>query len=179
MNTDSHFRRRMAMAIPIVWILFIATLHWCGVIGRPDANGAAMPPAPPVAAASASHNRPAWQGDWPKGIPPRNLFQTRLDNFPRDVGTAQQPMRPADPSSEAKSPTLPADQNHDASAAGTAGELSRIHLQSTMMHPAPRALVNGQIVGEGDFVGNFRVVRITLSQIIVEKQGVQFTITLK
>ncbi|HEX4125711.1 MAG TPA: hypothetical protein VHY37_13375 [Tepidisphaeraceae bacterium] len=178
MNTDAQFRRRIAMAIPIVWILFIATLHWCGVIGRSDARGSMMQPAS-APAPSASNSRPAWQANWPGGAPKRNLFRTRLDNFPRDVGTSQQPMRPGDATSGAKSPALPADQNHDATPSGTAGELAQIHLQSTMMHPTPRALVNGQIVGEGDFVGSFRVVRITLSQIVVEKQGVQFTITLK
>jgi hypothetical protein len=47
------------------------------------------------------------------------------------------------------------------------------------MRPVPRALVDGQMVAEGDFIGAFRVVRIELSRIVLEKQGFQFQITLK
>jgi hypothetical protein len=175
MHADGPYRRRLIMAIPVVWILFVGVLHWSGMIGQSNARAADQQPATPAQA--APNSQPAWLRDWP--APRRNVFLTRLDNFPRDVGTIQQPMRPTDPLPETKSPSKAADQSIVASPSGTATELGRIHLQSIMMHPVPRALVNGQIVSEGDFVGSFRVMRITLSEIVLDKQGVQYQITLK
>jgi hypothetical protein len=169
--------RRLATAIPAAVIAAVAVLHWGGDFGRPSARAAMDRPA--SAPAAGRNGQPVWQTDWPSGEPRRNLFLTRLDNFPRDIGTVQQPMRPADPGSDTKSAGVSADQIHEAPQSGMAADVSQIHLQSTMMHPVPKALVNGQIVGEGDFVGSFRVVRITLSQIVLEKQGVQYPITLK
>jgi hypothetical protein len=168
--------RRLAMAIPAIVIATVAGLHWSGAIGRTDARAAINhPPAIP----STPANRPAWQSDWPSDMPRRNLFLTRLDHFPRDVGTAQQPMRPEDPADEAKSADISTDHNHDESQSSLQVDANRIRLQSIMMHPVPRALVDGQMVGEGEFVGKFRVLRIELSRIVLEQQGYQFQITLK
>ena len=180
MNDNRTIRRRLAMAIPAAVIAAVAVLHWSGAMRRPNAQ-AMIRPAPVVAPSQA--RRPAWQTNWLGETTQRNLFLTRLDNFPRDVGTVQQPMRlpmpGGDSGMEAKSPPVSTDQTHDATQSAMAAEVSRIHLQSTMMHPVPRALVDGQMVGAGDFVGAFRVVRIELSRIVLEKQGYQFQITLK
>jgi hypothetical protein len=177
MRDNRAIRRRLAIAIPGAVIAAVAGLHWSGEIGRPDARASMMSSAPMPS--SPQSNRPAWQTSWPSDTHRRNLFLTRLDTFPRDVGTLQQPMRPGDPGAEAKSALIPADHNHDIPQSSLQAEVSRIHLQSTMMHPVPRALVDGQVVGEGGFVGEFRVVRIELSRIVLERQGFQFRITLK
>jgi hypothetical protein len=177
MRDNRAFRRRLVMAIPAAVIAAVAGLHWSGEIGRPDVRAAMLQPAPMASVPQTNH--PAWQTNWPSDVPQRNLFLTQLNNFPRDVGTPQQPMRSGGPGGEAKSPLDPPDHIHDGPQSSLQAEVSRIHLQSTMMHPVPRALVDGQMVGEGDFVGAFRVVRIELSRIVIEKQGFQFEITLK
>ena len=52
-------------------------------------------------------------------------------------------------------------------------------LQSTMMGPQPKALVNGELVGEGDVVAAFRVLKIEARRIIVEREGIRLEIQMK
>jgi hypothetical protein len=177
MKGSRAIRRGLAMVIPATVIAAVAALHWSGEWSRPDAQ-AAMPRSAPAPLPTPA-DQPAWRANWPSDAPRRNLFLTRLDTFPRDVGTAQQPIRPDVPGVETKSPIVPTDHIHDAPQSSLQDQVNQMHLQSTMMHPVPRALVDGQIVGEGDFIGAVRVVRIELSRIVIEKQGVQFEITLK
>lgn len=52
-------------------------------------------------------------------------------------------------------------------------------LQSTVTGAHPGAMVNGQMVREGDDVAGFRVVKIGVRQVIVEREGVQLAVLMK
>jgi len=58
-------------------------------------------------------------------------------------------------------------------------EAADLKLESTLMGPAPTALVNGKLVKEGDVVALFRVVRIEARGIIVEQKGIKLEIQFK
>jgi hypothetical protein len=48
-----------------------------------------------------------------------------------------------------------------------------------MMGSAPKALVNGKLVQEGDVVASFRVLKIEARGIIVEQKGIKLEIQFK
>jgi hypothetical protein len=47
------------------------------------------------------------------------------------------------------------------------------------MGETPKALIDGELVGEGDMVGSFRVLRIEPRRIIVERDGVRLEIPMR
>ena len=68
--------------------------------------------------------------------------------------------------------------------------IGQIRLQSTMMGPVPRALVNGRTVREGDVVTtvgaagesggtDFRVLRIEARRVIFEREGIKLEVPLE
>jgi hypothetical protein len=125
-------------------------------------------------------------------IPPlsRNLFGVKLDNFPLD-GTARQP---ADENAIgdgfwdqlAKSMASRADQKKERAALleNVQQQASALKLQSIMMGAKPRAVVNGEMVEEGDIVASgtgearaaFRVLKIEARRIIIEREGIKLEI---
>jgi hypothetical protein len=116
----------------------------------------------------------------------RNLFAIRLEYFPVDgpKTNAADVRERADDGFWVrleKSLALQADQrdkreNQKANYIKAAGDLK---LQSTVMGPQPKALVNGELVGEGDVVAEFRVVRIEARRVIVEREGIRLEIQMK
>ena len=56
---------------------------------------------------------------------------------------------------------------------------AQLKLQSTIMGPQPKALVNGELVGEGDVVAEFRVQKIEARRVIVEREGIRLEIQMK
>jgi hypothetical protein len=58
-------------------------------------------------------------------------------------------------------------------------EAGRLHLQSVVMGTSPRAMVDGQLLAEGDVVANFRVLRIEARGITVEREGIKLEVTFK
>jgi hypothetical protein len=56
---------------------------------------------------------------------------------------------------------------------------AELKLQSTMMVAQPKALLNGELVGEGDVVADFRVVKIEARRVIVEREGIRLEIQMK
>jgi hypothetical protein len=112
----------------------------------------------------------------------RDLFAVKLDYYPQDGTQIAQTLRA--PSGDgfwdrlAKSMTAKADQmkerrilieNHRLQAA-------QLKLQTTLMGRHPRAMVNGELVTEGDVVATFRVLAIEPRRIIVEREGVKLEI---
>jgi len=51
-------------------------------------------------------------------------------------------------------------------------EAEKLNLQSTLMTAPPKALVNGELVGEGDVVASFRVLKIEAQRIVIEREGI-------
>lgn len=128
--------------------------------------------------------------DWLNGrIQPvgRNLFVIKLDYFPQDARQINKTLR--DPSGDgfwdqlAKSMTSRADQEKRRKILIENLQLqaARLKLESTMLAQGdPRALVNGNLVREGELVAQtgFRLVKIEARRIIVEREGIKLEIRL-
>jgi hypothetical protein len=113
----------------------------------------------------------------------RNLFSVRIEYFPVD-GSRTTPLQQADDGfwqRLEKSMALQADQRdkRENLIANFKDEAAKLRLESTMMGPEPKAMVNGDLVGEGSVVANFRIVSIEARRIIVEREGIRLEIDMK
>jgi hypothetical protein len=54
-----------------------------------------------------------------------------------------------------------------------------LKLESTMMGSQPTAMVNGQMVREGDVIAGFRVLNIESRELIVEREGIRLAIVMQ
>jgi hypothetical protein len=126
----------------------------------------------------------------PIGLSDRNLFEVRYEHFPRD-GSRRKEEAVVGPTGFwdelAKSMTSQADQRQRRQylVENVQRQAASLKLQSTLMSgQLPRALVNGEQVGEGDVVAvgtgstrtEFRVLKIEARRIIVEREGVKLEI---
>ena len=58
-------------------------------------------------------------------------------------------------------------------------QASQLRLQSTMMGAVPKAVINGELVEEGEVVAAFRVLKIEARRIIVEREGIKLEIQMR
>jgi hypothetical protein len=114
----------------------------------------------------------------------RNVFLVKLDHFPRDGSRA--PERTASGpgfwDQLAKSFTSKADQEKARRflLENIRERASRLELQSIVTsNGATMAMVNGKLLGEGDEVEGFRVVRIEGTRVVVEREGVRVELVFK
>jgi len=147
--------------------------------------------ATPRGSIAADNNRPRLKTnsavaallDWARQpVPPalsRNLFAVNYEYFPQD-GT-----KPAAPvvhvphgdgfwDQVAKSLAARTDERNAGIALrdNLVREAEKLNLQSTLMTAPPKALVNGELVGEGDVVASFRVLKIEAQRIVIEREGI-------
>jgi hypothetical protein len=141
-------------------------------------------PLPRVSDPSARASLEEWLGTPIPSIS-RNLFVIRYEYFP-----ATDRLRPADSRTEnmenfwdqlAKSMSARADQleKRQHLIQNLRREASRLQFQSTVMGLNPKALVNGELVGEGDVVASFRVIKIEARKMVVEREGIRLEILMK
>jgi|GEM_PF-742411 len=115
----------------------------------------------------------------------RNLFDVKLDYFPADPAKSRQTngTRPEKEKDDeiAKSLRNQADQQSQKEVliANLRQQALQLKLQSIVMGSTPRAVINGELLGEGDVIASFRVLRIEARRIIVEREGVRLEITMK
>ncbi len=120
-----------------------------------------------------------WAADPIPAALSRNLFAVNYEYYPQD-GT-----KPAAPvihvphgdgfwDQVAKLMAARADVRNERAALreNLIREAEKLNLQSTLMSAPPKALVNGELVGEGDFVASFRVLRIEAQRIVIEREGI-------
>jgi hypothetical protein len=124
-----------------------------------------------------------WLGK-PIGAVSRNLFAIRMDHFPLAAGKSDaQPAATQQTFWEAlaKSVNTRADQMEKKQnlIQNLREQAGRMDLQSTVMGPKPKALIDGELVGEGDVVASFRVLKIEARRIIVEREGIRLEIQMK
>lgn len=113
----------------------------------------------------------------------RDLFRVNLDLYPVD------PSRSATSATDLAKNIKPGDKSQATAAdvkmarqvliENLRQQASELKLQSTMMGVSPKALINGELVGEGDVVASFRVVKIEARGIVVEQEGIQLEILMK
>jgi hypothetical protein len=114
----------------------------------------------------------------------RNLFETKLEYFPTDASHTASSGTMADPTfwdELAKSMDAQADQQHkrEILIQNLRQQAGQLQLTSTVMGPRPKAVINGQMVGEGEIVAQFRVVKIDARSAVVERDGVRLEIALQ
>jgi hypothetical protein len=113
----------------------------------------------------------------------RNLFEVELERFPHDGSPV--PMANKDAvgfwDELAKSMTFRADVKRERQILmeNLARQASQLRLQSTIMGASPKAVIDGGLVGEGDVVATFRVLRIEPRRITVEREGIKLEIQMK
>ncbi len=154
---------------------------------------AAAPAATVVSPVTSSATFQGWIG---APVPPisRNLFYINLEEFPRAKvmpvnspgasAGASEPGHDGFPDAQAKSPGIRSEEidelESDSPAADRfAREAARLHLQSVLTGPTPRAMVDGQLLQEGDVVANFRVLRIEPRGITLEREGIKLEVLFK
>ena len=125
----------------------------------------------------------AWREAPPEPLA-RNLFAVDLDRYPQD-GNKQQ-AAPTTGSQGfwdelAKSMSFRADARKERQILleNLQQQASQLRLQSTMMGASPKAVIDGEMVGEGDVIASFRVLRIEPRRIIVEREGIKLEIQMK
>ena len=112
----------------------------------------------------------------------RNLFVINYDFFPQDGSAPAAPVHVQQGDGFwdhiAKSMTARADQKREREVLveNLRGQALQLKLQSTVLGASPRALVNGQLVREGDVVASFRVTKIEARRIVVEREGIKLEV---
>ncbi len=145
------------------------------------ASGVVETPLPflpgPVASSNALID---WLGQ-PKRGAKRNLFVMHADHYSKDpLGPGAHPKMSESASSEEseKSAVAQADQNREALLQKVTAGATALKLQSTFLGPVPTALVNGQLVREGDTVADFLVMSIAPRRIVVRQDGITLRISM-
>jgi hypothetical protein len=148
------------------------------IADRAHAAGRAMIPSAAGAAALAE-----WRKE-PVSPIVRNLFTLQLDEFGQQGGTPVGPVTRVEDGfwdELAKSLSSQADQNKQRQIRtdNAVRDAGRMNLQTIVMGASPKAVIDGEMVGEGSVVAGFRVSRIEARRIIVEREGIRLEIPMK
>jgi hypothetical protein len=115
----------------------------------------------------------------------RNLFAVNLDYFPQESGRADLTLRL--PQGHGfwdeleKSMLSKAEEKNvrQKLVEGLRLQAAQLHLQTIMMGPKPKAMIDGALVSEGDAIASFRVVKIAARGIILEREGTKLEISFR
>jgi hypothetical protein len=123
-----------------------------------------------------------WMNATPAPIT-RNLFAVDLDRYPQDGHRVATAPRGGQGFWDdlAKSMSFRADvkKERQTLVENLQQRASQLRLQSTLMGASPKAVIDGDLVGEGDVVASFRVLKIEPRRIIVEREGIKLEILMK
>jgi hypothetical protein len=157
--------------------------HGGAATGDPAALRASRRPAELDAAVSDWRGTPV--------LPPRNLFAVKFDYFPRDGSRSAEPVRGGEGfwAELGKSLASRTDDKKQRQVLIENLQLqaAKLRLETTMMGARPTAVINGEMVGEGDLVASgsgvtrtvFRVSKIEARRVIVEREGIKLEIPMK
>jgi len=115
----------------------------------------------------------------------RNIFDLKLDYYPMDATHVVADSRTSDDPTFwdrlAKSIDAQAEEHHkrETLIQNLRQQANQLQLTSTVMGPKPKAMVNGAMVGEGEVVAQFRVLKIEARSVIVEREGIKLEIPMK
>jgi hypothetical protein len=142
--------------------------------------------APFSARSGGSHDAKAALREWMDAPPAplgRNLFAVELERFPRDgsTPTSASTKTPGFWDELAKSMTFRADVRKERQilVENLTQQANQLRLQSTMMGAVPKAVIDGELVEEGEVVASFRVLKIEARRIIVEREGIKLEIQMR
>ena len=148
-----------------------------------DMMGQTMPAGRATMSGAATAALAEWRGA-PVSPVVRNLFTIPIDNY------AQTGERPAAPITRvddgfwdelAKSLSSQADQHKQRQIRidNMLRDAAKLQLQTILMSASPKAVIGGEMVGEGSVVAEFRVLRIEPRRIIIEREGIKLEIPMK
>jgi hypothetical protein len=132
----------------------------------------------------------AWM-DAPPAPLGRNLFVVDLERFPRDRGKSVSVSSGNqgfwDELAKSMSSRADVRKERQILVENLTLQASQLRLQSTLMGASPKAVIDGEMVGEGDVVAcgagkdrtQFRVLKIEPRRIIVEREGIKLEIQMK
>jgi len=163
--------------------------------GAPKSAAAMTVPQPVAPVIPDSNNKPKssdsmgllrdWVGEpLPPGVS-RNLFAVQLDYYPMDAAHVVHDSRTVDDPTFweklAKSIDAQAEEQHKREnlIQNLRQQAGQMQLTSTVMGPRPKAMINGSMVGEGEVVAQFRVLRIEARSVVVEREGIKLEIPMK
>jgi len=114
-----------------------------------------------------------------------NIFELKLDYYPMDATRVVPDSRTSDDPTFwdrlAKSIDAQAEEHHkrETLIQNLRQQANQLQLTSTVMGPRPKAMVNGAMVGEGEVVAQFRVLKIEARSVVVEREGIRLEIPMK
>ena len=189
---SAEIKRKPRSALIFMSLLVILCVMW----GRMLLGGGASLPAAASAMFSKADAQPAMEAnpagasyrpaahtlaEWaqqPSGPVKRNLFAVPFDGYPLDPTSPMPQSRQS-----AKSGPSEADQTKERQilVERVRNEAAKLSLGGIIMGASPKVLVNGNLVSAGQAVGEtgFKVVRIDVRQILVERDGVQVELKMK
>jgi hypothetical protein len=186
-------RRAAVLAV----LLALMGLLWMRVLGGPAAGPSTAsahptdlrPPGPvnnpggPAARLTAMHEALKDWASRPVSPLNRNLFAINYDFFPQD-GSRPPVLRA--PQGDgfwdrlAKSMTARADarKEQEVLRENLRLQAAQLKLQTIVMGVEPKAVINGELVGEGDVVASFRISKIEARRVVVEREGIKLALRL-
>ncbi len=201
---DDPKRSGLLGVLSVVLIVVIGRAIFTGQAGPDTAGAALVSPSirisdvtqkldarKPTRAAGAPASLQQWLTSDKKPLNNNNLFTVRLEYFPRDGKASQIANHGGQGFWESVAKSLPsqADQKKERQILVENLQLhaSELKLQTTLIGQWPKALINGELVKEGDVIAAgsgegrtpFRVCRIETRRIIVEHEGIKFEILMK
>ena len=186
---------RKATILAVLLVLLAGLWGKMMLSGAPKSAAAMTVPQPVAPTVPDSNNKPksldsaGLLRDWvseplPQGVS-RNLFAVQLDYYPMDAAHIVRDSRTVeDPTfweKLAKSIDAQAEEQHKREnlIQNLRQQAGQLQLTSTVMGPRPKAMVNGSMVGEGEVVAQFRVLRIEARSVVVEREGIKLEIPMK
>ena len=158
-------------------------------MGLPTQGDSASPGTPDKSREAAAALR-----DWidaPRAPLGRNLFAVNLDHFPQEARPVTEEKAEVGGfwGELAKSMSYQADVRKERQILleNLQQQASQLRLQTTVMGARPKAVVNGEMVGEGQSVAcgsgdsrtEFRVLKIEARRIIIEREGIRLEVPMK
>jgi hypothetical protein len=182
-------RKKTTVLMALLAVLLVTAGRLVLPHGTSVASANAVSPAPPtlgldltIPTETPDNSAPLkkW-AEVPAPLPDRNLFLIDLSAFARD---GSRPKSIGGASGDTfwhdleKSMKDQADQDKQRQVLVDAlkSDAASLKLQTTIDGISPKAIVNGILVGEGDVVAKFRIVRIENRRIVVEREGIKFEI---
>lgn len=151
-------------------------------------SGSSLPGVAPAAPVSPQKDGRRRMREWmsqPVRPIARNLFAVKLEYYPREGSRPGQGAKTARDGEFwgrlEKSLLLQADQKdkRDNLLANFKEEAGKLRLDSIVMGPEPKAMIEGKLVSEGEVVAAFRVLKIEPRRIIVEREGIRLEIQMR
>jgi hypothetical protein len=131
---------------------------------------AVVTPKPPVAGNSPADVALLQWLDGPAPAVSRNLFGVDPTAFPTPAGAGNTGRTDYSDSAAKSDPGTADEQRQQQAAEALRNDSAKLKLQSTVLGPHPLAVVNGQLVGVGDNIGDFRVEKIAARSVTLVRE---------